>query len=300
MAEKFEISLSDGTIMKGNAFPVKDGKANLVFITGMEEYSLRYQGMAEWMNQHGINVWVLDHFGQGENVERVEDQQKWKVGAFAKTVEGLHILIQKAKENGLPTTQAGHSMGSFMTQARLQAYPLDCEKTLIIGSNGGQGFLMKLGYLLSKMVVHQKNWDEPNNFMTKLGMGGYAKAVKDRKTDIDWLSYNEENVRKYAEDPYCGHPNTGGFWREFLKGMAKLWSKKEMAKIQPGEIIMITSGEEDPVGQNGKGPKWLYEQYKKLGVKDVALKLYPHMRHEIHNEDLHEQVYQDWLDFILK
>ena len=155
MSNIFEVKLSDGTIMKGNAFPVENGKANLVWITGMQEYSKRYAGLAKWMNDHGINVWVLDHLGQGENAASVEDQQKWPEGAFAKIVEGLHLTILLAKENGLPTTQAGHSMGSFMTQARLERYPLDCEKTLIVGSNGGQAGLMSMGSLLAGILVNK-------------------------------------------------------------------------------------------------------------------------------------------------
>ena len=300
MANIFEVKLSNGTIMKGNVFPCENAKANLVFITGMEEYSMRYAGMAKWMNEHGVNVWVLDHLGQGENAASVEDQQKWPVGAFDMIVEGLHLTIELAKKNGLPTTQAGHSMGSFMTQARLERYPLDADKTLIVGSNGGQAGLMKMGSMLAGIVVNKKNWDKPNKFLTGLSMGGYVKAVKDRKTDLDWLSYNEENVKAYIADPYCGHPNTSGFWKEFLKGMKVIWTKKEMAKVSKDEHIFITSGEEDPVGQNGKGLKWLENAYKELGVKDVKLKLYPHMRHEIHNETDHEQVYEDWLAFILK
>ena len=73
-----------------------------------------------------------------------------------------------------------------------------------------------------------------------------------------------------------------------------------MKKVNADEVILITSGEEDPVGQNGKGVKWLEQQYKKLGVKNVELKLYPHMRHEIHNETDHQQVYDDFVNFILK
>ena len=298
MAELFEITLDNGYKMKGNSFLVKKAKANLVFITGMQEYSLRYTKMAEWMNDNGVNVWVLDQIGQGSNVEKPEDQQKVCEGAFQLTVEGLAKTVELAKQNGLPTVQAGHSMGSFITQARLEQYPGLADKTLIIGSNGGQAFLMKMGYLLAKISVNQKNWDEPNSFLSELAMGGYAKAIKNSRTDLDWLSYNEKNVDKYLTDPYCGHPNTSGFWKEFLKGMKDIWTKKEMSKLQKGEKVLITSGEEDPVGQMGKGVKWLQAQYEKLGL-DSKLILYPKMRHEIHNEDDREKVYKDWLDFIL-
>ena len=297
--EVFDIALPSGEIVKGAKWLIKDGKANFVFITGMQEYATRYERLANYLNEQDINVWILDHFGQGLNAPTVDNLQKWPKDAFDKIVDALNLTIEEAKKNGLPTVQGGHSMGSFTTQARLQKYPLAADKTLIIGSNGGQGGLMSIAYLLAKMLIHKSNWDKPSKFFTNLGLSPYNKQIKNPRTPVDWLSYNEANVDAYIADPYLGHMNTGGFWREFLKGMAQLWKKKNMQKVSKDEIIFITSGEEDPVGQNGKGVKWLLKAYQDLGVKNVELKLYPHMRHEIHNEDDYLTVYQDWANFIL-
>ena len=298
--EVFEITLASGETVKGAKWLIKEAKANYVFITGMQEYATRYERMANYFNEKGINVWILDHFGQGLNAPTEDDLQKWPKDAFDKIVDALNLTIIEAKKNGLPTVQGGHSMGSFTTQARLEKYPLAADKTLIIGSNGGQGGLMSIAYFLTKLLVHKSNWDKPNKFFTNLGIGPYNKQIKNPRTPVDWLSYNEANVDAYVADPYLGHMNTGGFWKEFLKGMAQIWKKKNLQKIAKEEVIFITSGEEDPVGQNGKGVKWLEQTYKKLGVSNVTLKLYPHMRHEIHNEDDYLTVYEDWVNFILK
>ncbi len=300
MAEVFEIHLPSGETMKGYRWPAKEAKANLTMITGMQEYAFRYDNLAQYLNTRGINVWILDAFGQGLNAPSEGELQKWPTDAFAKTVDAIHLMNQMAKENGLPTTQAGHSMGSFMTQSRLQRYPHSADKTMIIGSNGGQAGLMSIAYTLSKILVHKSNWDKPNPTMTNLGVGAYGKGIKDRKTDLDWLSYDEENVQRYLADPYLGHMPTGGFWREFLKGMRLIWKNKSFANLAKDEVIYITSGEDDPVGQNGKGPRWLEQKYRSLGLTNVELKMYLHMRHEIHNEIGKEQVWQDFADFILK
>ena len=297
--EVFEVALKSGEVVKGAKWLVKNGKANYVFITGMQEYATRYERLANYLNEKGINVWILDHLGQGLNAPSEDDLQKWPKDAFDKIVDALYLTILEAKKNGLPTVQGGHSMGSFTTQARLQKYPLAADKTLIIGSNGGQGGLMSIAYFLAKLLVHKSNWDKPSKFFYNLGLAPYNKAIKNPRTSVDWLSYNEANVDAYVADPYLGHMNTSGFWKEFLKGMSKLWKKKNMQKVSKDEIIYITSGEDDPVGQNGKGVKWLLETYKKLGVKNVNLKLYPHMRHEIHNEDDYLSVYEDWANYIL-
>ena len=295
----FSVVLTTGEELYGNYWPTKSAKANLTMITGMQEYAARYDELARYLNNHGINVWILDAFGQGLNAKTVDDLEKWPKDAFAKTVDAIHLMNQMAKENGLPTTQAGHSMGSFMTQSRLERYPHSADQTVLIGSNGGQGGLMSVAYFLSKIIVHESNWDKPCPFLTKLGVGAYAKDIKDRKTDLDWLSYDEENVQKYLADPYLGHTPTGGFWREFLKGMAQIWKKKNLNKIAKNEIIYIMSGEEDPVGQNGKGPRWLEKTYKDLGIERVSLRMYPHMRHEIHNETEKQSVFINLVEIVV-
>ena len=296
----FTIELPSKETLKGHYWPAEKAKANLTMITGMQEYAARYDGLARYLNSRGINVWILDAFGQGLNAPTEDDLQKWPLDAFAKTVDAIHLMNVEAKKNGLPTVQAGHSMGSFLTQSRLERYPHSADKTILIGSNGGQAGLMSIAYFLSKIMVHKSNWDKPNPTLTNLGVGAYGKGIKDKKTDLDWLSYNEENVKAYIADPYLGHMPTGGFWREFLKGMSTIWKKKNLLGIAKDEVIYITAGEEDPVGQNGKGPRWLEKTYKDMGIKDVTLKMYAHMRHEIHNEDDKETVYQDLADFILK
>ena len=64
--------------------------------------------------------------------------------------------------------------------------------------------------------------------------------------------------------------------------------------------ILVTSGEDDPVGNFGKDPTTLANIYKEVGIKDVELKLYPNDRHEILNEFDKDEVYKDILDWLNK
>lgn len=300
MAEKFEVRIKSGEVLKGWHWPVKEAKVNLTIITGMNEHAYRYLPFAEWLNGHGVNVWCLDAFGQGLNAPSADLQERWPKKAFRKNVHAIRKMTKLASGNGLPTYLMGHSMGSFMVQAYMETFPRTTDGIILCGSNGGQALLMKAGYLLARGLVHDRNWYKDNPTLQGMGMGGFAKAVKDRKTEYDWLSYNEENVQAYINDPWCGHWNTGGFWKEFLGGLSKIWDKKEMEKISKEESTLIIAGEDDPVGRMGKGPSWLYNRYKKLGLSDVTLKIYSRMRHEILNETDRERVYRDILEFITR
>ena len=298
MFEIFEVVLPEGEKLKGCFWPAKNPTHNLVMQTGMNEHASRYEAMALYLNEAGINVSILDAFGQGLNAESIENQERWPEGAFAKNVDAMHLRLEEVKKNGLPTIIMGHSMGSFMTQSYAERYPNTADKIVLFGTNGPTG-IYGLAKLLGKLLVHKGNWDKPNKFLSNLALGGYAKAIKNRRTDLDWLSYDEKNVDDYIADPYCCHENTGGFLREFFIGLATLYKKKNLANISKETPIAIMAGEEDPVGVNGKGPRNLAKLYAKLGVKYVTLKLYPKMRHEIHNEIGKEQVWSDLKDFLL-
>ncbi|MDO5133292.1 MAG: alpha/beta hydrolase [Eubacteriales bacterium] len=297
--EQFCVKASPSEELRGWYWPAEAPRANLTVITGMDEYAARYDAFARWMNEREINVWVLDAFGQGLNAESAERQELWPKDAFRKTLRAIHGMNRLARQNGLQTVQMGHSMGSFLTQALIEKYPHYTDKVILCGSNGGQDALMKTGYALSRLLVNDRNRDEPSSVLQSMGLGSYARSVKGRKTDFDWLSVNEENVQDYIRDPYCGQINSGGFWREFLRGMAQIWDRRSLRHISEQERILIISGADDPVGRMGKGPQWLYDKYRELGVQDVSLRLYEGMRHEILHETDREKVFTDILAFIL-
>ena len=287
-------------VQKGNCWKAEPATSNLVFMTGMQEHSERYDHLARYLNNFGISVYVLDAVGQGLNAPRPEDQQKWFKGAFDTNVSAAHQKVMELKEETkLPTFIMGHSMGSFMTQRYLELFPDSADKVVIWSSNGPRRMKMACAYMLASILTNKRNWDKPSKFISNASFGPYARTVKNRKTDVDWLSYDEENVKDYIADPYCGAENTHGFWKEFLRGMNELYKKKNLKKVSKNEKILIVAGEEDPVGEMGKGPRRLKEMYEKLGVSNVTIFMFPHMRHEIHNETEKHLVYKVLSDFLI-
>lgn len=298
--ENYELMLKDGHVIKGRTFETENATRNLVIQTGMAEHATRYKDFALYLNRLGFNVYVNDAFGQGLNAASVERQLEVFPGSFETNVSALNTKVNEVHaKNGLPTSLMGHSMGSFMVQRYMEMYPDTVASIVLCGTNGPATAKMKFGYPIAKLMARGKRYHKKANFMTNLGLGPYVKSVKNRKTDLDWVSYDEENVKNYINDPYCGAKPTNGFWKEFIFVLKKLHTKKEMQKISVNEKVLIVSGTEDPVGQNSKGPKRLAEEYKKLGLKDVTLILYEKMRHEILNEAGKDKVYKDISDFLL-
>ena len=303
MSERKSISLTvnDGDLLKGFSWE-SDIKpvGNVVIFEGMEEHVSRYDDFAKFLNKNGFHVYALDTYGQGENVAPdMSNASFWPVDGFAKMVCAHNEMIEEAKKNGLPTYIFSHSMGSYMGQDYIQRFSGHVEKVVLCGAGAKNGAVGP-GLVLAKMIHTKKNRNKKAKFLAKLMFGNFNKKIKKPRTFFDWLSYNEKNVDAYIADPLCGFGPTNGFCLEFLKGMAPLFKKKNVRRVSKDQKIFIITGEEDPVSNYSKYTYALEKMYKGLGLKDVSIKVYPHMRHEILNEDNREIVYNDVLEFFNK
>ena len=49
--------------------------------------------------------------------------------------------------------------------------------------------------------------------------------------------------------------------------------------------VLLISGQDDPVGNGGKGVQAIYNRMKKTGMENVTLKLFPGARHDLLHEE---------------
>ena len=85
--------------------------------------------------------------------------------------------------------------------------------------------------------------------------------------------------------------NLTGKLNKYVSG--KDWYKN----IRKDLPIFLVAGDEDPVGEYGKGVKQVAEDFKKTGHTAVHTKLYKGMRHEILNEVERQSVMNDILEW---
>ncbi len=282
----------------GHKWIVDKNKVNAIIVTGMEEHAERYADFAKFLNKNGVNVYIIDYYGQGENVVH----GKHTLGVvpkhgFEKFTTALGTLALKLKTTGHPLYILGHSMGSFLTQRTLQKYSSYFEKAVIIGSNGPTP-LFTLGKIVANITVNNRNRNKTSKLLASMAVGSYAKSIKDAKTPLDWLSHNEENVKQYIDNPLDGGPSSKGFYLELLRGTSSLYKKDNYATVRRDIPLLIIAGQEDPVGNYGKGIEKLVDFYKNLEFKNIESTVYANMRHEILNETDKDVVYKDILKFL--
>ena len=275
---------------------VENPKGIVQIFHGMAEHAGRYEPFAKFLNKHGYIVVADDHRAHGKTAGNPE-----KVGIYNLTsnlfydtlIDELRISKALIKEYKLPLYVFGHSYGSFLCQAYIEKGSY-FSKAIICGSALMKDrFDIKMGKLVSILTSKFKGKDAPANLVAKLSFGKYDKQVKTGS----WLNTDENEVKKYYDDPYCGKTMSAKFYVDFFRTFDWIYKKEHMNKIDKTKLILLISGKDDPVGSMGKSVNNLYKFY--LGYDlNVKMKQYENARHEILNEPIKETVFKDILNFI--
>ncbi|MDO5726113.1 MAG: alpha/beta hydrolase [Tissierellia bacterium] len=278
---------------------VKDPKAVLMIVHGMAEHIGRYEEFANYLNENKIIVIGMDSRGHGKTGEKYNTLGHFDGIDWHNIVFDLNYLrFLKSKEYpNLPFFLMGHSMGSFMARYYITRFPNEFDGAIIMGTGSAENKLDLNAALYISTLLRSK---KQAKFLQKFIFGRFNNMIKNPRTGFDWICSVPEEVDRYLEDPYCGLDVTNGFYNSFffgIKDLSKLENDLQIPKDMP---IFVVAGEKDPVGNNGKDVEFYYEKLKNYGIKDLKIKLYENMRHEILQEFDKERVYKDLKDWILE
>ena len=268
---------------------------------GVAEHILRYESFAEYLTARGFAVVGHDHLGHGQSVAEGSARLYFgPKGSWNWVVDDIDRRRNLAKEKfpQVPYFLLGHSMGSFLARTYLIRYPGAVDAAVIMGTGQMSPAIIAGGKAVAVEEARRVGEDRTSPLVDKLAFGAYNKRFAPNRTGFDWLSLNQDNVDRYIADPLCGGNATIGLFREMLGGLSFIAKPENLKRMNLNIPVLFISGEMDPVGDCGKGVKRAYESFRKAGVRDVSLKLYPELRHEILNETCRETVYADILQWL--
>lgn len=278
--------------------PEGQPKAILQITHGMVEYIERYDDFAQWLNRQGFLVTGHDHLGHGNSIRTKADYGYFaEEDANGTVLADIHRLTQITKEAypGLPYFLLGHSMGSFFARQYICRYGEELDGAIIMGTGCQPRMLVRAGKLLTTLVAAVKGWHHRSKLVTSVAFGSYNKRFEPIRTPKDWLTRDEAIVDAYIADERSSFIFTLNAYHAMFTGIDRLYDKNLLTRIPKDLPVFFVAGEEDPVGDFGKGVRRAAQMCRDVGVKEVDLKLYPKDRHEILNELDRQTVYEDLL-----
>lgn len=293
---KKNFQLQELTIQQTIYIPDSPPKAIIQINHGLAEHSERYADFANYFCSKGFVVYLHDHPGHGKSVsEKIpHGHLPWRGGwdLMLAVIHNINKSIRK-KYSQIPVFIMGHSMGSLLTRYYNATFPMYFKGMILSGTT--EPDIAKLKSLLSfvrfnrifrKQVYNHKLL---NRFFYK----NYNRSLKNTLTNVDWLSYNQEEVEKYINDPLCGFPLSLGFFKNLTQGSLQTIKAEKNLRFRKNLSTLIISGSDDPVGNFGKDPRLLEKKYRNQGFYRTRLMLLKG-RHELLNEtpDIRAEAYQ--------
>lgn len=279
----------------------KNVKAVLQIAHGITEHIGRYDTFARFMANNGFAVIGNSHLGHGQSASEEKDLGYFTdTGGWDTAVRDIYLLYERerGKYPEIPYFLLGHSMGSFLTRTFLIKYQNILSGCIISGTGQQTGCLINTGLIMAGI---EKKLFGPRKQSARLNLlcfGAYNRRVVRRRTPCDWLTRDGEIVDRFIADDTCGFVPTIGLFSDLLGGIKFVGKRKNISKMQKDLPILFISGDQDPVGDYGKGVTKVLNLFSNAGVTDVTLKMYKGARHEVLNEIIRQEVFNDILEWI--
>lgn len=282
--------------------PEKEPVGVLQIAHGVTEYILRYEEFADYLTDKGFIVVGNDHLGHGKSIaEGAKPMYFGPKGSWNWVVKDIKSLKDMAKEKypDIPYYMLGFSLGSFVLRTFLIDYPGDLDGAILMGTGQMSPIAIKIAKFMANKEAKKAGEENSTPTIHQLTFGTYNKIFAPNRTEYDWLCANEQALDEYIADPQKGGDFSAGLFRELLDGMLYSSSEKKVWWMDKKLPVLLISGDKDPVGDRGKGVRATEKVLRKAGVKDISVKMYSGLRHDILHEKEKDQVYADvynWLN----
>ena len=232
---------------------------------GMAEHASRYARFAASAVEEGYAVLAEDHRGHGATA----------------SADSFGFV---AEQDGWETVVA--DMVTVLDAAR-RAWP-----------GAGTGALTRPATAICAGESRLRGPRHPSRLLNALAFGPYQRHFAPNRTEADWISRDTKEVDRYVADPWCGFVCAASFFRDLVAGQGAVNTVSHAAAVPAGLPMLLASGDRDPVGAMGRGVQRAATLYRRAGVREVSVILYPGGRHELLNETNRDQVTGDILTWI--
>ena len=256
-------------------------RAVVQVVHGTTEHIGRYEAFADAMASCGVAVAGFDLRGHGHHPGDPKVLE-FQPGDWQACVHEAGLFYEHLRREfpGMPVFLMGFSLGSFVVRDLLNT-DFRPDGVILAGTGHQPGWLLAVMRRIVAGQIRKVGFDKPSDLVRKLSFGVYNDKFKPNRTEVDWLSADEDAVDAYLADPLVRRKTSAGMFWELLGSMQRNSSPRVYEHWDRDLPVLLISGERDPVGGAGRGVTLIHRQMTKAGMKGVTLKLIPGSRHAI-------------------
>ncbi|MDR0514276.1 MAG: lysophospholipase [Coriobacteriaceae bacterium] len=282
-------------------------KAIIQLVHGMAEHIGRYNDFANFLAGQGYAVCAHDMIGHGFSIQDPKKQSCIPLANGKELlIEDIHELrktVASRYSQQTPYVLFGHSMGSYLLRSYIARHGSGLAGVVLCGTGQLPVAFSWLAHTLAVVMARFKGEDYRSPLLQNMGVGAYAKRIENARTGCDWLSTDEAVVDAYIADPLCGLPFSVGANAALTDITGEVAHASCAAKVPKELPLFFIAGACDPVGDFGKGVRDAASLMQRAGLRQVDVRIYEGMRHEILNETDKQTVYDDvaqWIASVLE
>lgn len=263
--------------------------AILIIAHGAMEYFGRYTEFSKYLESNNIKVVGYDHISHGTRQDLDSNAIYFgKNKGYQLLIDDLEDVSLWAYQNleKVPIIIFAHSMGSLIARGLSIQTKFNYDGIILCGSLHPKKTITFLGLNMAKLNS-KINPKGSSNVLNKLVFGKLDSV----------LSYNEENIEKYHNDPFCGKPFSNTAVVDLLSLVSIIIHEANIEKMLKTNYFIV-AGKEDPFSENNKQLIALMSEMD-IARLNYKYKFYPNMKHEILNEKNNQVVYDDIVKFCL-
>lgn len=285
--ELFTFAGAGGRTLHGAVwFPDGEVRKVLQVVHGMTEHIERYEKLAETLTTEGIAVAGFDLRGHGHNPGNPQ------IAAFSEgdaeaSLEDIHVfrMLLTERFGGVPLVLLGFSLGSFLVREYLGRFGEGLAGTVIMGTGWQPHAVLGAIMMVVRSQVKKAGFEGTTPLIKKLSFETYNGKFAPNRTEADWLCSDEEELDAYLADPLTRQNISTGLFLQLLGMMKSTGSAVSYAGWPKDLPVLLLSGQEDPVGDFGKGVLQVQKNMEKAGLEKVELEFYLGGRHDILHEE---------------
>lgn len=267
-------------------------------VHGMTEHISRYDRIMNALAENGYLCAGYDNLGHGYTVNDkselgfIAKKRGWDI--LAKDVKSFADALHAEFGNELPYFLMGHSMGSFIVRIAAERYILP-DKLILMGT-GGPNPAAGPGLILVEAIKLFCGEKHVSPLLYKIAFGSYNNKFNENDGS-SWLTTDTEIRKKYWKDELCSFKFSVSAMGDLIRLIKYSNSSSWFKNISSSLPILLVAGDQDPVGDYGKGVNVVHQRLIKFGKNSLMI-LYPGARHEILNDFCYDEVKKDLLEFI--